>query len=429
MVSACDEAPTPTEAGPRAEPAPDAAAAWQGSVRGDAAVEVTRLVARALGNPGLRSRVKNDMRTSPFLEHKLELASYLKGKRGGVLLAKMAQRSDRSKNDVLAPLPVLEPLRLEFYMPYDEHRATWTGGSEVLVASQFDEGEKPAAYTTDGEPCDLTLEELEGTPDRPVLALVPVETDYDSPLPAEEVENSRDRNGEAIGVYRAAGGPAVSADILKPTIDGGGDNDSGSDNPPGLYMHDNYIDDVGEGGLKGDPELEVHLTAPTSAGDENMTDIQCAGQEQLGRFGFNQDGHTFDGPVRVATGEQFDAFEATFGTDKGMDVSLIEDDDTTCAIKMGGDRFEEFVEATAEAVGFSEAIGRDDVDGEQVAREAPAVVRNFVTAAVNLIETADDEVGMIVEGQNVCAPDGESRGWLIQRGTEINGCTEMKVVE
>lgn len=283
------------------------------------------------------------MRTSPFLEHRLELASCPKGKRGGVLLAKMAQRSDRSKNEVLALLQEPEPLRLEFSMPYDEHRATWTGGSEVLVASQFDEGEKPAAYTTDGERYDLTLEELEGTPDRPVLALVPVETDYDSPLPAEAVENSRDRNGEAIG--------------------------------------------------------------------------------------FNQDGHTFDGPVRVATGEQFDAFEATFGTDKGMNVSFVEDDDTTCAIKMGGDRFEEFVEATAEAVGFSEAIGRDDVDGEQVAREAPAVVRNFVTAAVNLIETADDEVGMIVEGQNVCAPDGESRGWLIQRGTEINGCTEMKVVE
>lgn len=56
-VSACDEAPTPTEAGPRAEPATEAATAWQGSVRGDAAVEVTRLLARALGNPGLRNRV------------------------------------------------------------------------------------------------------------------------------------------------------------------------------------------------------------------------------------------------------------------------------------------------------------------------------------------------------------------------------------
>lgn len=391
-------------------------------------MELTRLVARAFADAGLRNRVKNDMRTAPFLEHKLEMSSYLKGESGGILLAKMAQRSDRSRGEVLALLEELEPVRLEFYMPYDAHRASWTGGPEVVVASQFDEGQTPAVFTTGGERFDLKVEELDGTTDRPVLALVPTETDFDSPLPAKAVENTRDRDGQAIGVYRATGSPAVNARILKPVVGGGGDNDDNwSEDPPGLYMFDNFIDDVGEGGLKGDPELEAFLTAPTSAGDDNMSRILCAGQEELGSFFFNQDGHTFSGRVRVATMANFDDFEATFGSDKGMTVSLVEDDDTTCEIKMGDDRFQEFVKATAEAVGFSDAIARGGPSGSQIAEQAPAVVRNWVTAAVNFLETADDEVGVIVRGQNQCAPDGLTRNWLIKRGAEVNGCTEMRM--
>lgn len=430
----CDDTPAPTSTAPAADASVRQAAAWQSSERGDAAVELTRIVARAFSDPGLRNRVKNDMRNSPFLEHKLPFGSYLKGAKGGILLAKMAQHSDRSKDEVLQLLDRLDPLRLELYMPFDEHRASWTGGSDVIVASQFDEGQEPAAFTTGGEPHDLELDELEETPERPVLALVPAETDYRTPPAPDALQNTRDRNGRAIGVYERADAPEVAASKIAPsTGDGSGEGGGGGGGidwdgpPPGLYMHDNYIDDVGEGGLKGDPELETHLTAPVDQDDDNMEDIQCAGQEELGTFQFNQDDNDFNDAVRVATAQQFDQFEATFGTDNGMNVSLVEDDDTTCEIKEGDDRFQEFVKATAAAVGFADAIRRGNVNADAIAEQAPAVLRNFVTASVNLIGTNDDNVGMIVQGENVCAPDGETRGWLIKKESNPNGCTRLQM--
>lgn len=423
-AAACQDTVTspPDSASPRESVNQQPAPGWTESPRGAAAAELTRLVALAFGDSGLRNRVKNDMRRSPFLEHKLEFASYLRGQSGGILLAKMAQHSDATRQEIEDLLNQLDPVRLEFYMPGDEHRATWTGGPEVVIATQFDESQEPAAYTTDGAPFDLHKTEL---PDRPVLALVPVETDFDTPPPPGTFVNTRDQGGQAIGIYRRAG---VRADetTLDPAEGPGGDP-NWTDLPPGLYMFDNWIDDLGEGGLKGDPELEGHLTAPVDSTDENMRDIQCAGQEEPGTFHFNQNDHFFDGKVRVATKEQFDAFEGEFGTDNGMIVSLVEDDDTTCEIKMGGDRFEEFIKATAEVVGFIDAIRRDTVDGQTAAAEGPAILRKFVTAAVNFIETADDEVGVIVKGENICAPDGEHRGWLIQRESETNGCTEMRM--
>lgn len=428
LAAACQDARTPTAPDGAVSTSPRQTPSWQQTERGQATVELTRLVARSLDDPAVRNQLKNDMRRSPFLEHKLSVNAYLRGEGGGPLVAAMARTSDRSRSEVLDLVERLEPAVLELYLPWDEHRTSWTGGSEVIVASQFDEGQKPAAFGAGGEPYDLSVEDLEETPDRPVIALVPAETDFDDPPAPGAFENTRSRGGEAVGVYRRTSASA-SEELVRSTEDGGGGGGGidWSSLPPGLYMYDNYIDDLGEGGLKGDPELEAHLTSPVEPDDENMTDRLCAGEEELGTLFFNQDDHTFDGPVRVATETLLDDFESTFGTDEGQDVSLVEDDDTTCEIKMGDDRFEEFIKATAEAVGFVEAIRRDSVSGTAIAEEGPAVVRNFVTASVNFIETADDEVGVIVQGTNQCAPDGSTREWLIQRGSEVNGCTRMRM--
>lgn len=432
-AAGCQDASVPTSSSApdaEADAATRPAASWQASERGRPAVELTRLVARAFGDRGLRMRVKNDMRNAPYLEHKLEFSSYLKGKKGGILLAKMAQHSERSKDGVLDLLERLDPLELEFYMPWDEHRASWTGGADVIIASQFDEGERPAAFTTGGERYDLKLEDLEGTPDRPVLALVPAETDYDDPLRRAAYRNTRDKNGKAIGVYRRAEPNEMSTFLPGQDEASGSDPDETdwADRPPGLYMFDNWIKDLGEGGLKGDPELEAHLQAPTPSSPNTLQRIQCAGQEEPGTFHFNQNSSFFEGPVRVATMEQFGGFEESFGTEDGMNVVLVEDDDTTCKIKMDDGRFEDFLQATAQAAGLVDAIARGETSlGEFIAEGAPAVVRDFVNATANFIETADDPVGVIVEGANVCAPDGEHRDWLIQKENRTNGCTEMRM--
>lgn len=427
MAVGCDETPVPTSSTTStSEPDGPAvrAAIWQTSDRGAAAVELTRLVARAFSDAGLRNRVKNDMRTSPFLEHKLEFASYLKGGKGGILLAKMAQHADRSKEQVVALLEDLEPLELELYMPVDEHRSTWTGGPEVIIASHFDEGQKPAAFTTEGEPYDLSLEDA---PERPVMALVPVETDFDDPLPTSAVENTKDRAGRAIGQYRPRTVSAnINGDLPTCTDCTGGNNIDWSELPPGLYMFDNYIDDLGESWTKGDPELEAHLLSPTASSPDALESIQCAGEQEFGQFHFDQDGSTLPAgeAVRLATKSQIEDFQDTFGTGEGQGVLLLEDDDTTCEIKMDENSLNEFLENTAVEVGFDDGI---EVDLEQDGAGLGQLILHVFNAVPGLIQTADDEVGLIVKGTNQCAPDGQSRAWLIQRGSHTNGCTELKL--
>ena len=71
---------------------------------------VTRAVALALQDQGLRSRLLNDMRDSRVREHKLEFRRYLRGASGGILLAKMAARSGLSRGELLSDLEALRPL-------------------------------------------------------------------------------------------------------------------------------------------------------------------------------------------------------------------------------------------------------------------------------------------------------------------------------
>lgn len=44
-----------------------------------------------------------------------------------------------------------------------------------------------------------------------------------------------------------------------------------------------------------------------------------------------------------------------------------------------------------------------------------------------MIEAKDDPVGMIVKGENVGAPDGERRGWLIKNRSDPDGCTRLRM--
>jgi hypothetical protein len=66
---------------------------------------------------------------------------------------------------------------LELYFPVAQHRAGWTGDDQILVATAGGP-RPPVAYTTRGERVILSAYTPPGTP---VLALVPVETDFDRP--------------------------------------------------------------------------------------------------------------------------------------------------------------------------------------------------------------------------------------------------------
>ena len=55
------------------------------------------------------------------------------------------------------------------------HRAAWAGGEDLLVATAREDGETPVAYDTRGH---RRLLNPRTPPATPVLAVVPVETDF-----------------------------------------------------------------------------------------------------------------------------------------------------------------------------------------------------------------------------------------------------------
>jgi hypothetical protein len=156
------------------------------------------MVALALNDPGLREQVKNDMRASRFTtEHKLPFRHYLQGPSGAVLFAAMAKKSGRGRPEILSLLDRMPPL--EFYMPVRNHRETWTGGRDLLVAGTLDEaGTTLVGYDLTGQPLTLSIGHA---PETPTLVLVPVETDFSSPLPTSQFININNQEGKAIGTY------------------------------------------------------------------------------------------------------------------------------------------------------------------------------------------------------------------------------------
>ena len=134
-------------------------------------------------------------------EHKLHFHAYVQGESGGILLAKMAKHSGKSRTELQQLIASVRPL--EFYVPDPDHRAEWTGDEDVVVGSQLEEEDVPVFYTTGGAPLFVGANDF---PEQPTLSLVPVESDFSVQLDPNTFENGQDRNGETIGTYQVARG-------------------------------------------------------------------------------------------------------------------------------------------------------------------------------------------------------------------------------
>jgi hypothetical protein len=178
--------------------------------------ELTRALALAFDDAGLRHRVKQDMRRAPYSEHKLALDAYLRGASGGVLLAKMAKETGRTRDELLGMLERLGPM--EFYMPVATHRESWTGGADLLVAGSRDEANATlVGFDLAGNRIPLSPLQAPATP---TLVIVPQETDFTRELDPARSHNVADQNGQAIGTLlangaRPSGGPSMT--IALPT--------------------------------------------------------------------------------------------------------------------------------------------------------------------------------------------------------------------
>jgi hypothetical protein len=131
-----------------------------------ALTRIARLVAEAMDNEPARQHLKRDMRAAPYKEHKLELATYLRSKDGRALLEGMARLTRAGESEVFGALAAIRPL--EFYMPVQKHRESWTGKADVLVVSQLDESEPIVAFDERGSEVSL---DRKVAPDQPTLSI------------------------------------------------------------------------------------------------------------------------------------------------------------------------------------------------------------------------------------------------------------------
>jgi hypothetical protein len=268
---------------------------------------LARSFALALGDPAFRAHVKAELDRSPFREHKLQFQRFLAGAGGGHALSTMARRSGLAQADLAHA--AADAIPLEMYLPVPAHRRDWKGGENVLVATANADHDVPVAFDVHGN---RQLLDPEHPPAIPVIAVVPVETDF-SASPSQVI---------CLMSCGGGGGGGGVADPLPPPA-------------PGLYMTKAHFVDDFEGWLKGSPEFEVHILGQKGQSD-SLTDYQCAGEKQPAPYYFDQNDLDWSGSVLLFSKSQLDAYNAAH-PGKNVRVFVVEDDDTACDIKANRD--------------------------------------------------------------------------------------------
>jgi hypothetical protein len=330
-------------------------------------------IALALADDRFRAQLKGDLDRSPVREGKLHFQRYLSSSHARAT-GDIARISGETNSAVT--LDARRAPELELYLPVPAHRAAWTGDDRILVATTGDERQPPVAFSPKGER--LVLNPA-SPPDIPVLALVPVETDFDL-VPGES---------------RLLGGP------------GGG----GSTPPPGLYLTNSHLVESFESWVKGAPEIEVHVLGQAGSTD-SLTSYSCAGGTAAGYYRFDQNELDWSGNVLLINQTQLNSYKAAHPS-QNFRIFFVEDDDTSCQIKTDPARFSKLVKAV-EAAYPRFTGGRDSTSGslQKLWKRAHAF-QQILKALASLIKTDDELIGNAVESAVV----GESHpnsNWIIK---------------
>jgi len=325
--------------------------------------QLARAVALALADPEFRAYMKTQLDASPFREHKLPFQRFLaaNGSRAAAALARSAGATPAAmRRAVDAAIP------LEFYFPVPAHRAAWAGDENLLVATALRDHDAPVAFDPRGERRVLSPDEPPATP---VLALVPVETDFRAPL-------------SPVWCYGCGGS-------------GGGGGGYTTVPPPGLYLTQAHFTKTFEGWLKGAPEFEVHILGQSGQSD-SLKDYQCAGERQSWPYYFDQNNLDWTGSVLLFSRTQLNNYHAAHpGQD--LRVFAVEDDDTACQIKTDNDVFKRLEEAV-DGANRALTAGKDTTSSTagKIWKFAQALQKLF-TAIASLINTNDELVGNAVQ--------------------------------
>ena len=326
---------------------------------------LARSLALALGDPAFRAHVKGELDRSPFREHKLPFQRFLAaGPGGGIALATMARRSGVAMADLAREADGAMPL--EMYLPVPEHRRTWTGDADVLVATAVADHDVPVAFDVQGH---RRLLDPEQPPSTPVIAVVPVETDF-SAAPT------------VIGCLGCGDFfPWPPFPPPPPPV-------------PGLYLTKAHFVDDFEGWLKGSPEFEVHILGQKAQTD-SLTDYQCAGEKQPAPYYFDQNSLDWSGSVLLFSKAQLDAYNAAH-PGQNIRVFVVEDDDTACQIKADRNLLNDAIKAIDGAYKAITA-GNDSSSWAQKTFKRASAFQKLWAAVASLINTNDELVGNAVE--------------------------------
>jgi hypothetical protein len=341
--------------------APPLTPASRYSVERDAMDRLARKLARALADPAFRSYLKGELDRSPFPEHKLQLQNLLFQSDHRVL-KEVARLVASSESEVETDLE--EAIPIEIYFPVPAHRAGWDGGDNVLVASARQDREAPIAYDVSGR---RQVLDPDSPPSTPVLAVVPVETDFSHP-----------------------NGPGSEATCT--TCGGGGGGTSGP--PAGLYMtYSHFVQDF-EGWLKGDPEFEYHILGQSGASD-SLRDYQCVGGAAGGYSNFDQNDLNWTGSVLLFSQTQLNSYKISH-PNQNFRIVALEDDDGACAIRFDANRFLKMV-STLQSQYPNLSGAKDTTSGiVKIVKRANAL-QKILAAVYNFITTQDDLIGSAIE--------------------------------
>jgi hypothetical protein len=377
-----------------------------------ALTKIARLVAVAMDDEPARQRLKRDMRSAPFREHKLELAPYLRSKDGRGLLERMAAQTRGGEKEVFGTVAAIRPL--EFYMPVEKHRESWTGQANVLVVSQLDESEPIVAFDQKGREIAL---DRKVAPAQPTLSIVPIETRFDQPMIPAASRNVRDQNGAAIGTLEPMALKGSSLISCGETCGGGGGGGS-PPIPPGLYLEYSRILDMKEPWFRGDPEIEVHvqgpniLSAPTYADD-----LSCSGEHPYdSRKFFDQNTGFWEGQrVLLFSEEETVAFTNSYN--QGFHILFWEDDNQQCMLKLDSNGLVDLLKSTANAFG---TVAIKVIPGASWAIVATAFVGTlFSNLGAWLLTNVDFLGGAVAQASAGYAYPGNTH--VIMDGTTLNG--------
>ena len=349
---------------------------------------LARSLALALGDPAFRAHVKAELDRSPFREHKLSFQRFLAAERGSGsgALAAMARGTGLAAADLAGAAERAIPL--EMYVPVPEHRRAWTGDANVLVATAVADHDPPVAFDLQGN---RRVLDPERPPATPVIAVVPVETDFST-------EPTLISGCWTCGFWPPLPPPPAAV--------------------PGLYMTQAHFVDDFEGWLKGAPEFEVHILGQKGQTD-SLTDYQCAGEKAPAPYYFDQNALDWSGSVMLLSKVQLDAYNAAH-PGQNVRVFVVEDDDTACEIKANRD----LIGALFKAVdGAYKAVTAGNDSSNTVVKlfKRANAFQKLWAAVASFFNTNDELVGTAVEDA-VVGISYPGYNWIVKgEGNATNG--------